>query len=323
MRKTMLFLVNTHAGRGRVKAKLADIVDLFTAGGYDVLTRSSQSQGDVEQEISARGEAFDIVVVSGGDGTLHEAINGMMKLKRRPLLGYLPAGTVNDFATTLRIPKDPLKAAKTVLEGVPFRYDIGDFNGTCFSYVAAFGAVTDVAYETPQASKNVLGRVAYFVEGLRRLPTIENYYIQAEYDHGTVEGEFLLGLVMNAASVGGFKLHFDNEYKISLNDGLFEVILIRKVSNLLEGQHTLNAVLRQDLDDETFYSFKTSTLKLTCEQQAAWTLDGEYGGNPKDVLIRNHAQAIEIMVDQEVVLAEEENAISFDTATSFPYNGDV
>lgn len=305
MRKSMLLLLNIQAGRGKVKSKLADVIDMFTAGGYDVLTRTSQDQGDVGREIKQRGHEFDVIVVSGGDGTLHEAVNGLMRLTERPPLGYLPTGTVNDFANSLKISRDIIGAAETILQGHTFCCDVGDFNGAFFSYVAAFGAVTDVAYETPQVSKNILGRVAYFLEGVRRLPALENYHIEVEYDDGRVEGEFLLGMVTNASSVAGFKFRVDGDYKIALDDGLFEVILVPSAHNLIEGQQMLNAVLRQDFSDEALCCFKTSKLKIHCPQRAAWTLDGEYGGTPTDILIQNCPRAIRIFVDQEVIEEQE------------------
>lgn len=220
--KKLLFLYNTHAGKGLLKSRLAAVQDALAAAGWDVTIHPTQGAGDATAVAAARAGEFDRIVCSGGDGTLHEVVAGLMGLENRPEVGYIPAGTTNDFAKNLSLPRGMEAMARVAAAGVPRPVDIGSFNDRYFIYVAAFGAFTDVAYSTPQPVKNIFGHLAYVLEGATRLGSIQAYPLTVEHDGGVEEGGFCYGMVSNTVSVGGFK-GMPAE-PVRLDDGLFEVV---------------------------------------------------------------------------------------------------
>lgn len=295
--KKLLFVVNGHSGKGQIKNKLLDIIDIMIKEGYHVQVHTTQEREDATKVVREQAKYYDLVVCSGGDGTLDEAVTGMMQSEVRTPLGYIPAGSTNDFANSLEIPKDMIQAAKTAVLGVPFSCDVGEFNGDYFIYVAAFGIFTDVSYATSQELKNALGHVAYILEGAKRLHTIKSYHMRVEYDGNEIEGDFLLGMITNSTSVGGFKNMTGKDVK--LDDGMFEVTLIHKPKNIIE----LNTIIASltNLKDETdlIDSFRADSVKFYSEEEIPWTLDGEFGGDHKEVQIKNHCKAVDIMINEK------------------------
>ena len=295
--KKLLFVVNGHSGKGQIKNKLLDIIDIMIKEGYHVQVHTTQEREDATKVVREQAKYYDLVVCSGGDGTLDEAVTGMMQSEVRTPLGYIPAGSTNDFANSLEIPKDMIQAAKTAVLGVPFSCDVGEFNGDYFIYVAAFGIFTDVSYATSQELKNALGHVAYILEGAKRLHTIKSYHMRVEYDGNEIEGDFLLGLITNSTSVGGFKNMTGKDVK--LDDGMFEVTLIHKPKNIIE----LNTIIASltNLKDETdlIDSFRADSVKFYSEEEIPWTLDGEFGGDHKEVQIKDHCKAVDIMINEK------------------------
>ena len=295
--KKLLFVVNGHSGKGQIKNKLLDIIDIMIKEGYHVQVHTTQEREDATKVVSEQAKYYDLVVCSGGDGTLDEAVTGMMQSEVRTPLGYIPAGSTNDFANSLEIPKDMIQAAKTAVLGVPFSCDVGEFNGDYFIYVAAFGIFTDVSYATSQELKNALGHVAYILEGAKRLHTIKSYHMRVEYDGNEIEGDFLLGMITNSTSVGGFKNMTGKDVK--LDDGMFEVTLIHKPKNIIE----LNTIIASltNLKDETdlIDSFRADSVKFYSEEEIPWTLDGEFGGDHKEVQIKDHCKAVDIMINEK------------------------
>lgn len=295
--KKLLFVVNGHSGKGQIKNKLLDIIDIMIKEGYHVQVHTTQEREDATKVVREQAKYYDLVVCSGGDGTLDEAVTGMMQSEVRTPLGYIPAGSTNDFANSLEIPKDMIQAAKTAVLGVPFSCDVGEFNGDYFIYVAAFGIFTDVSYATSQELKNALGHVAYILEGAKRLHTIKSYHMRVEYDGNEIEGDFLLGMITNSTSVGGFKNMTGKDVK--LDDGMFEVTLIHKPKNIIE----LNTILASltNLKDETdlIDSFRADSVKFYSEEEIPWTLDGEFGGDHKEVQIKDHCKAVDIMINEK------------------------
>jgi len=294
--KKLLFVVNGHSGKGQIKNKLLDIIDIMIKEGYHVQVHTTQEREDATKVVREQAKYYDLVV-SGGDGTLDEAVTGMMQSEVRTPLGYIPAGSTNDFANSLEIPKDMIQAAKTAVLGVPFSCDVGEFNGDYFIYVAAFGIFTDVSYATSQELKNALGHVAYILEGAKRLHTIKSYHMRVEYDGNEIEGDFLLGMITNSTSVGGFKNMTGKDVK--LDDGMFEVTLIHKPKNIIE----LNTIIASltNLKDETdlIDSFRADSVKFYSEEEIPWTLDGEFGGDHKEVQIKDHCKAVDIMINEK------------------------
>lgn len=291
--KKMLFIYNPYAGKSAIRSKLSNIIELFVEADYEVTIFSTRGKKDATRLVKEKGADFDYIVCSGGDGTLNEVVDGMMALEKRPPCGYMPAGTVNDFASSLKIPKGIMAAAKNVVEGCPFAYDIGSLNNDYFNYVAAFGAFTQVAYETPQSFKNVFGKLAYVMDGAMRLPNLESYQLTVRHEGGVIEGCFMLGMVTNSNSVAGLKgLTGKN---VLLNDGLFEVVLVKQPNNPIELQAIINGLLMREHDDIHIYSFRASHIEVVSEEEIAWTVDGEYGGTYKEAVIENHREAVEFI----------------------------
>ena len=296
MRK-MLFIYNPNAGTGLIKSKLSDIVDTFAKGGYEITIYPTQKYQDAMEKTMEYQEQYDLVVCSGGDGTLDEVVTGMLSRKDQIPVGYIPAGTTNDFANSLQIPKDMLEAANIIVNGKPFACDVGGFNDDHFVYIAAFGIFTDVSYETKQSMKNILGYLAYLLEGAKRIFNIPSYRIRVTYDDKVIEDEFIYGMVTNSRSVGGFSGIIGPD--VVFDDGEFEVTLIRTPKNAIELNELLGAIVMRQINPERMYSFKSGNVRFESEVEIPWTLDGEFGGEHSDVLIRNQKQALQIMVKNE------------------------
>ena len=303
--KKLLFTFNPVAGKGLLKNELFNIVDTFTRKGYDVTVYPSQYAGDVSRKIIEDAAQYDLVVASGGDGTLSEAVSAMLGLKERVPLGYIPAGSTNDVAMSLGLPLKPVECAKAIADGVYFDYDIGRFNGsTNFVYVAAFGAFTEVSYETPQEYKNIFGHAAYLAEAMRRVTEIRGYDLTIEHDGEVIEGSFVLGLISNSQSVAGMKNFIQDG--VCYDDGLFEVCLIRTPKNPIELSSILAEAAINKLTGPNFVTFKTSKVKISGKQPIAWALDGESGGVHKEVVIENLKQAIRLKIGFNEITAEQE-----------------
>ncbi len=300
--RKLLFLVNPQAGKAAIRGQLLRIVDTFVRAGWMPTIYTSQRTGELPALVAREAPNYDLVVCSGGDGTLNETLNGLMHLERRPPLGYIPAGTTNDFASSLGIPKTMLKAAQAAVDGVPVSVDVGKFGERYFAYVAAFGAFTDVTYVTPQHIKNSLGRLAYLVEGAQRLSSLKTYPLHLEYDGGETDGEFLVGLISNSSYVAG--LPVGRWIDTSMSDGLLEVTLVRKPNLMIELTRVASNLLLGELDPELIFSVKTKRLRITSPEPIPWTLDGEYGGSPAEITIENLHRALTIHLPVESLRPE-------------------
>ena len=285
MSKKLLFVFNPKSGKGLIKNYLVDIVDTMVKADYEVTVYTTQAQGDAIQKVEKEAAKYDLVVCSGGDGTLDEVVTGMNRSEVERPIGYIPAGSTNDFANSLGIPKDMVKAAYTAVHGKEFPCDVGYFNGDTFVYVAAFGLFTEVSYQTPQHWKNILGHAAYILEGAKRLHDIPSYVMKVEHDGEEFTDKFIFGMVTNSISVGGFRGMTGEDVK--LDDGVFEVTLIKKPHNPIELNEILACLTNMIDDSDLIYSFKTNEVKITAREQIAWTLDGEFGGEHEEVIIRN------------------------------------
>ncbi len=294
-KKKMLFIYNPKAGKAQIRSNLLDMIDIFVKAGYEVTAYPTQARGDGIKAVRERTPGYyDIVACSGGDGTLDEVVTGMMQCKDKLPVGYVPAGTTNDFAGSLKIPKNMKEAAKVIVDGEDFACDIGGFNQDIFVYIAAFGLFTEVSYETRQDVKNVLGHMAYILEGMRRLSNIKSYFMRVEYEDQVVEGDFIFGMFTNSLSVGGFK-KITGKY-VRLDDGEFEVTLVKRPVNPVELNTIMAALLNRNINTDLMYCFKASSLTVTSDEEVAWTLDGEFGGKHKKVSIQNYKQALQIRI---------------------------
>ena len=292
--KKMLFIYNSNAGTGMLKPKLADVIDIFVKAGYDVTVYPTQRYHDALAKMMAYTEHYDIVVCSGGDGTLDEVVTGMSRREDKVPIGYIPAGTTNDFASSLHISKDMLEAADTAANGVPFPCDVGVFNDDYFVYIAAFGLFTDVSYETKQSMKNVLGHLAYVLEGTKRIFNVPSYHIKVTHDGEVIEDDFVFGMVTNSRSVGGFREIIGRN--VAFDDGVFEVTLIKTPKNPIELNEIVASLVIKQINSKHVYSFRSGEVKFESIEEIPWTLDGEFGGVHDEVLVQNKKQGLEIMV---------------------------
>ena len=262
--KKLYFIFNLQSGKATIGSKLGSVIDMFTKAGYEVTARPTQERLDACAAAKyACNVGYDLIVCSGGDGTLNEVIQGVMKSEDKIPIGYIPAGSTNDFARGVGIPKEIEEAVQWIINGKPYPCDIGSFNDKYFTYIAAFGAFIEVTYETSQQAKNMLGHAAYILNGLTRLKSIKSYHMSVTYDTGTIEDDYIFGMVTNSSSVAGLLSLSD----FLLDDGLYEVTLIKTPSNPLDLQRIIHSLLNIDIDIDTAYikSFRTSKIKFECE----------------------------------------------------------
>lgn len=297
--KRLMFIYNPRAGKGALAPRVSDIVDIFVKAGYEVVIYPTQSYQDAYRKVSELTGEYDLIVCSGGDGTIDEVVAGMMKREERVPIGYIPTGTTNDFANSLKIPKGLLSAADAAVNGTAFPCDVGRFNDDIFVYIAAFGLFTDVSYETKQEMKNLLGHLAYVMEGTKRLFNIPSYRIKVTYDDQIIEDEFVFGMVTNSKSVGGFRNMIGKH--VVFDDGVFEVMLIKTPKNPLALQEIVGALLLEQFDTKHMYAFKTGKITFESLEEIPWTLDGEFGGSHDYVEVENLNKRLEIMVPAKYV----------------------
>ena len=302
LEKKLLFIYNPHAGKAMIKNYLSDIIYIFTKGGYEVTTHPTQERADATKEVVEKADGYDLIVCSGGDGTLDEVVTGMMQLEKKVPIGYIPAGSTNDFARSLRISNDMTKAAREIVGGRFYPCDAGSFNDTFFIYVAAFGLFTDVSYETDQHIKNVLGHAAYLLEGAKRLSSITSYEMKITCDDQVYEGEYIYGMVTNSRSVGGFSKLTGKT--VDLNDGYFEVCLIKRPRRINELNQIILAILDDKIDSEYMQCFKAQQIEFKCQVEVPWTMDGENGGKHSTVNIKNEFQALNLIIPSVEAVAQ-------------------
>ncbi len=293
--KKMLFIYNPKSGQGQIRNHLSAILEKLSAGGYDLTVYPTKESMDACRIVCQRAGEFDLIVCSGGDGTLNEVVTGLMQEGITRCVGYIPAGSTNDFANSLGLPRQMDKAAQLIVDGTPFSCDIGKFNKDYFVYVAAFGMFTDVSYQTKQEMKNLFGHAAYVLEGMKRIGNWKSVHLEVESTEYTGSGDFILGLIANSNSVGGFKGLTGKD--IEINDGLFEVLLVHTPANLMEWQEAITTVLLQNKSSRLVERFKTQRLTIRSEEPVSWTRDGENGGEWTQVDVENLHQKLNIMVD--------------------------
>lgn len=298
----MLFIFNPNAGKGQIKNSLLEIVRIFSAGGYEVTIYPTKAIKDAYEYVKAREGTYDIIACSGGDGTLNEVVAAVMEYQgAKPYIGYIPSGTTNDFARSLGIPKNMIRAAEYIINGFAEKIDVATFNGRYYNYVAAFGAFTEVSYATPQQFKNLLGHQAYMIEGVRSLRTIRPFYVEVESPEASFSGNCIYGMITNTKSVGGFKNLAGKNVK--LNDGLFECTFIKDPVDNFDANELWNSIVSREGNiwkNTGLVHFRTGCLKIHSDMPLAWVLDGEYGGDVADVQIDVKHQAVEIIVPKKI-----------------------
>ena len=296
--KRIYFIYNLKSGKGTIRSKLGDVIDLCTKAGYEVTARSTQSRMDACTVAEyACLQNYDMIACSGGDGTLNEVVHGVMNSGMSVPIGYIPSGSTNDFSRGLGIPRGIVNAAGWMLQGGRYVCDVGQFNDKYFMYVAAFGALVSVTYETPQQTKNVLGHAAYILNGITRLNTIRSYHMRVEYDGKCIEDDFIFGMVTNSASVAGM-ISLEN---FLLDDGVYEVTLVKTPRNPLDLHKIVNSLLniKEDLDTRQIKCFRASRIRFTSAEPVPWTVDGECGGDVTQAEVINLKRAVTFAVGQQ------------------------
>ena len=276
----LLFIYNPHSGVGKVKTQLSDILETMVQAGYEVTVHPTQAAGDATQVAAEHAGDYDLVVCCGGDGTLDETVSGLMKGNIHVPLGYIPAGSTNDFAASLQLPKNMGKAAGVAVGGQDFPCAVGLF--------------TEVSYQTSQELKNMIGHAAYILEGVKSIGNHPSYRMRVEYEGGCIEDDFIYGMITNSLSVGGIKgMTGDN---VALNDGLFEVMLVKTPKNIVERNEIVAALTKLRPESDMIYTFKTKELQISPYQVIPWTLDGEFGGDRTQIHLKNLHRALTIRV---------------------------
>lgn len=293
--KNILLIYNPKSGKGTIPQKIASVIDMYTKEGYLVTAYPTQANISIQDLIADSSYDFERIICSGGDGTLNQVVNGMMKREKKIPIGYIPAGSTNDYAQSLGLPHNFMEAAKVAIGPGRFGSDIGLFGDQYFVYVVAFGLFSAVSYMTNQEMKNVLGHSAYVIEAIKSLSSIPKYHIKIESNEYNFEGDYILGMVSNSISVGGFKKLLG--INISLDDGYYELTLARQPKTVTEFQELINCFFNKKLHEASIVDvLKVSDLKITCDTPISWSLDGEFGGEYTEIEIKNCKQALEIII---------------------------
>ena len=297
--KKLLFIVNPRSGKSKIRTKLLEVLDIFSKAGYDVQIHITQCPLDAKKAVIRKGKKADLIVCSGGDGTLNETVSGIMELKNPPALGYIPAGSTNDYGASLNIPKQIIPAAENAVWGESHMADVGLFCGErYFVYVAGFGAFTEVSYITPQDKKNFLGHQAYVMEAVKSLTSLKSSHMKIEWEKedgstGEMEDVFIFGVITNTISVGGFKGLIRG--KVVLNDGAFEGLFIHMPRTPIELSNIVSYLLiRDEQENECVKRIRSGKIKIHSNEPVDWVLDGEFGGTKTDVVIENLREKLEI-----------------------------
>ena len=294
MAKRVLLIVNPKSGDGIAVRWVADMVSMLSKK-YDFVTvYFSKKQGDILNIASGYSGEYEAMVVVGGDGSLNEAIGGILLSGTDIDLGYVPTGTVNDFATSHGIPKNIKMALEKIADGEPKKCDVGSLNGRFFSYVAAFGAFTDVAYLTSQKSKETFGKIAYVAEAATRILKLKPIKMTYELDGERVSGEYIYGMASNSKTIGGI-VFYGSEGEEFLRDGELEITLVKYPFSSSELSSSLVGLINPSANTKQVVKFLTSSIKFEFEEETPFTVDCEFGGSFSSVDIKNIEGALSLI----------------------------
>lgn len=301
MAKRLLLVMNPFSGMRRANRFLTDIMMLFCSCGWDCQVHMTQSKGDCRKKVAEYADGTDLVVCIGGDGTFNECVDGLLECGADTPIGYIPAGSTNDFANSLKLSKNIMKAAKDIMEGSERFLDVGSFNGRHFTYVASFGAFTKVSYATPQNVKNTLGHLAYVLEGINDLSTLRPHRLRFATPERTVEGDYIFGAVSNSTSVAG--LLTISPKIVDMNDGRFETLLIRNPANIVELSEIIRALTAADYSSYMLDFLSASEIAVSADEKMDWTLDGEWQKGASRIKIENLHNAIKVVTNPETKIS--------------------
>lgn len=292
--KKLLLIINPVAGRNQAQADLFKMVRVFAEHDCEVTVYPTRGPQDCTRKVLADAGRFDLVVCCGGDGTLNEMVSGMMQREDHVPMGYIPLGSTNDFAASLHLPSHVEEAALRCVEGTAFHMDVGSLNDRYFNYIAAFGAFTEASYATPQQIKNALGHLAYILEGVKSLGRLQPIHVRITADGETFEEDYLFGAVTNTVSLGGV-LRLDPS-RVLLDDGMYELLLVKNPQNPAEAQAMLSALMLQNYDGPLVRMLRASDILFESNHEISWTIDGEFGGSFSTTHILNNKNAVTLMV---------------------------
>ncbi len=290
----LLLIANPKAGTGKINSALMKVVSTLSSGGYEVTVYPTKRALDAMKKVEECGAEYGTVVVCGGDGTLNEVVNGAVSRGIDTKIGYIPAGTLNEWSSGLKISRNIEKAAADIVNGRVTPLDVGRFMDRYFTYTASFGAFTEASYSAPQEIKNILGQAAYFFEGIKSIANIKSRRLTVETEIKTIEGDFLFGAVSNSHSLGGVLKIKEN--LVDLNDGFFEVLLIRRPDTVAELQQIVDGLLKKDFNRAGLEFFRAAKIKITSAEPFDWTLDGEHARGKKETYIENLPHRLNFIV---------------------------
>ena len=291
--KKLLFILNPFSGQKKANKHLPEILQMFNQAGYEVSVHVTSGHGDATRAVARLGAGKDLIVCCGGDGTMNETVTGLLNAGLDIPIGYIPSGTTNDFASSLKLSGNILQAAQDILLGEPVPYDVGRFGDRYFSYVASFGAFTKSSYIVPQNVKNALGHAAYVLGGISELSQIRNEHLRLEIDGQVVEDDFLFGAICNSTSIGGI-LTLDPK-QVDMADGVMEILLVRAARNLTELAECISAVQAQTYNCAMITFRSAKTVKILANPAMDWTLDGEHEQGHEKVTVENLHHAVRIV----------------------------
>ncbi len=292
--KRALVIINPHAGRMKLLHSLPEIDSILYNGGYECHIYFTKSRKDATDKVMRSGKDYDLIVCGGGDGTYNEVISGVLQAGLDIPVGYIPAGTTNDFASTLEIPSAHKTAAQRIVLGSPTPIDVGMFGERYFSYIASFGAFTSSSYNANQKIKNSIGHVAYVLEGIKDLSSLKPYRIKVETDDEIYEDDYIFGAVCNSTSIAGLiKL---DERLVDLSDGRFEVMLIRMPKQIIDVTKIIIAITNGEWNDKHITLAHSNSVKITTAGKLDWSLDGEHAISEGEITINNMHKAISLVL---------------------------
>lgn len=295
LQKKLLLIVNPCSGRAKMHTELLKVIETLSSADFTVTVYPTKFKGDATEYVSKLSQNdYELIVVCGGDGTLNEVITGIMQTSLNIPIGYIPSGTLNEWSNGLKISRNIEIASKDITTGKQIELDIGKFGDKYFSYTASFGAFTSASYSAPQDIKNVLGQAAYFFEGVKSLANIKPIHLKFTHENGVTEGDFLFGAISNSLSVGGIVKY--DKAAVELNDGIFEVLLIRNPDNILKLQPLIDGILKHEFNREGIEFFRTKKLTIETDEDVSWTLDGEYAKGENIMEVSNIHNAITFIV---------------------------
>lgn len=311
--KRLMLIINPNAGKKRIRTQLCDLIERLGHNGYISTVFVTDPIHGAEQIVDKYSDDFDVIVCSGGDGTLNQVISRLIRKKKRPPIGYIPAGTANDVARSLDLSSDILKAADDIVTAVPTAFDVGTFGTSNFIYIASFGAFTEASYATPQAQKNALGHFAYVLQGVKSVQNIKSYHVRIETENTVYEDDYIFGAMINSFSFAGmFKLDKNN---VSFDDGKFEVLLIKTPRSVNQLQNAAVSLLSKKYDERYVTFFHASKIKIICTKPVPWTTDGEFGDVYKTVALSVQKHAVQLLLKDGTFLGSLSTAESGDAVS--------